>query len=228
MKINKTQRKFYGKWLYKISLDLPGCALFRTMDLLSVIAFCDRRSSHELLSPRREYYGVTEVAWNNRINIYKVAGALARYPEDTWTKRIETNIFDLYTNNEEFYNKFLSQFSNIVRNASAPVKETIDQLDTPFTVVANKLPHDKYRYKVYLTPHAMPCDIDVRKNYLTWITGQLDRIKMSDSVKQWFLTCQCNWDRRYLLVEDEDTLLMLKLRDSSAVGQAYKYVIAKK
>lgn len=153
---------------------------------------------------------------------------LARYPEDTWAKRIESDIFDLYTNNEEFYNRMISQFSGIVRNASAPVKETIDQLDMPFTVVANKLPHNKYKYKVYLTPHAMPRDLDVRTNYLTWITGQGDRIKMSNAVKEWFLTCYYNWDRRYLLVEDEKTLLMLKLRDGSAVSQTYKYVIAKK
>lgn len=223
MKIQKTQRKFYGKWLYKVSLSLTGGAVFRTMDLLSVIEFCNRG-----YVPTMYTHSAKEKAWNNRLAINKVASALTRYPEDTWAKRIESNILDLYTNNEEFYNRFLSQFSSIVRNASAPVKETIDQLDTPFTVVAGKLPHDKYRYKVYLTPHALPRDIVIRTAYLTWIDGQGDRIKISNAVKQWFLTCHYNWDRRYLLVEDDKTLLMLKLRDGFAVGQTYKYVIAKK
>ena len=172
-------------------------------------------------------YGTKEKAWANRFTIYKVASALAKFPEDTWAKRIETNILDLYTNNEEFYSKFLAQFSSTVRIACAPTKESLEQLDSPYTILANKLPHDKFRYKVYLTPHALPRDIDVRKNYITWLEQQGDRIKISEAVKRWFLTCYYNWDRRYLLVEDEKTLFMLKLRDGFAVGQTYKYVIAK-
>ena len=223
MKIQKTQRKFYGKWLYKVSLSLQGGAIFRGMDLLSVIDFCNQETLQTT-----SMYGTKEKAWANRQHIYKIASVLTRYPDEFWAKRIETNIFDLYTNDEELFNRFLTQFSAIVRNASAPTKETIDQLDSPFTIVANKLPHDKYRYKVYLTPHNMPRDITTRANYLLWINQQGDRIKISNAVKQWFLTCYYNWDRRYLLVEDEKTLFMLKLRDGSAVGQTYKYVIAKK
>jgi len=222
LKIQKTQRKFYGKWLYKVSLSLQGGAIFRGMDLLSVIEFCNQ----ETISVT-SMYSTKEKAWSNRQNIYKIASALSRYPTELWTKRIESNILDLYTNDEEFFTRFTTQFSSIVRNASAPNKETIDQLNSPFTILANKLPHDKYRYKVYLTPHNMPRDLTTRGNYLVWIKEQGDRIKMSDSVKTWFLTCYYNWDRRYLLVEDEKTLFMLKLRDGSAVGKTYKYVIAK-
>jgi hypothetical protein len=200
-----------------------GSGIFRNTDIMSVIEFCNQDPA-----PQPTHYATKDKAWANRINIYKVASMLARYPADSWSKRIETNIMDIYTNDEEFYNKLLNQFSGIVRNASAPIKETIDQLDSPYTVVANKLPHDRYRYKVYLTPHAMPRDRITRANYLIWIKEQGDRIKISDSVKQWFLTCNYNWDRRYMLVEDEKTLFMLKLRDGSAVGQTYKYVIAKK
>lgn len=223
MKIQKTQRKFYGKWLYKVSLSVSGGSLFRGMDLLSVIEFCNQDAL-----PVNGHYNSKEKAWNNRQNIYKIASALSRYPTESWAKRIESSILDLYTNDEEFFNRFLNHFSGIVRNASAPTKETIDQLDSPFTILANKLPHDRYRYKVYLTPHNLPLDPIVRSNYLIWLREQGDRIKISDSVKTWFLTCRYNWDRRYLLVEDEKTLFMLKLRDGSAVSQTYKYVIAKK
>jgi len=192
------------------------------MDLLSVIEFCNQDSL-----PIQSHYNPKEKAWLNRQNIYKIASALSRYPTELWAKRIESNILDLYTNDEEFFTRFTTQFSSIVRNASAPNKETIDQLNSPFTILANKLPHDKYKYKVYLTPHNMSRDLATRSNYLIWIKEQGDRIKISDSVKTWFLTCYYNWDRRYLLVEDEKTLFMLKLRDGSAVGKTYKYVIAK-
>jgi hypothetical protein len=37
-----------------------------------------------------------------------------------------------------------------------------------------------------------------------------------------------NWDRRYVLVEDEGTLLLMKLKNSEVVGTVYNYVIVDK
>jgi hypothetical protein len=37
-----------------------------------------------------------------------------------------------------------------------------------------------------------------------------------------------NWDRRYVLVEDEGTLLMLKLRNPEVMGSVYNYVLSDK
>lgn len=226
LKIKKTQRKFYGKWLYKASLRLEGCALFRYKDLLEVIDFCNQ----ETLSSQNEKsrYSTQGKAWANRANLFKVTSFLSRYPADTWSKRIETDIFDLYTNNEEMFNSCCTQFSSLIRSCSAPSKEEISLLNSPYTILANKLPHNIYRYKVYLTPHAVDTDVTVRTQYIKWLEEQEPRIKISPAVKDWFLKCHYNWDRRYLLVEDEQTLLILKLRDSSAIGQTYKYVVAKK
>jgi hypothetical protein len=224
LKTKKTQRKFYGKWLYKVSLRLEGCSLFRSKDLLEIIDFCNQ----EQFSAETSQFSTQAKAWNNKTNLYKVTSFLAKYPHDTWSKRIETDIFDLYTNDADMFNACCEQFASIIRLCYAPSAESLSQLNTPYTIVANKLPHDIYKYKVFLTPHAVDPDITVRTQYILWVESQSPRIKISPAVSSWFLKCRYNWDRRYLLVEDDQTLLMLKLRDGSAIGQTYKYVVAKK
>ena len=226
LKTKRTQRKFYGKWLYKVSLRLEGCALFRYKDLLEIIDFCNQGTLAD--QNEKSKFSTQGKAWSNRFNIYKVTSFLSKYPLDTWSKRIETDIFDLYTNDEDMFNSCCEQFSSLVRVCFSPTKENISLLNSPYTILANKFPYNTYRYKVFLTPHAVEPDLTTRKRYIKWLEDQFPRIKISPAVKNWFLGCHYNWDRRYILVEDEQTLLILKLRDSSAIGQTYKYVIAKK
>ena len=67
-----------------------------------------------------------------------------------------------------------------------------------------------------------------KRIYVEWIKGQHDRILISDAVKEWFVHTDWNWDRRYVLIEDSQTLLMLKLRNPEAIGRVYDYVISDK
>ena len=48
------------------------------------------------------------------------------------------------------------------------------------------------------------------------------------AVSTWFVDTDWNWDRRYILVEDEQSLLMLKLRGSEVVGKIHNFVISDK
>jgi hypothetical protein len=63
---------------------------------------------------------------------------------------------------------------------------------------------------------------------LDWVESQNGKITISPALKDWFISTNWNWDRRYVLVEDEKTLLMLKLKNSDAVGSIYDYVISDK
>jgi len=42
------------------------------------------------------------------------------------------------------------------------------------------------------------------------------------------LITEWNWDRRYMYVEDEMTLLMIKMRSSEVLGRIYEYHIIDK
>jgi len=64
--------------------------------------------------------------------------------------------------------------------------------------------------------------------FIEWVEKQKPRITCTNAVKEWFIKTDWNWDRRYVLVEDEQTLLMMKLRGPEVVGKIYNYVICDK
>jgi len=94
--------------------------------------------------------------------------------------------------------------------------------------VGKKLPHNKYQFRVYLLPHKLAGDTEEKEKFINWMKTQNSKIRLTDTVIKWFMHTDWNWDRRYILVEDEPTLLMLKLRNSSVVGRIYNYVISDK
>ena len=74
----------------------------------------------------------------------------------------------------------------------------------------------------------MAKDIDGKELLLDWMKKQSPKITCSPSVQRWFLDTDWNWDRRYVLVEDESTLLMFKLRAADVIGRIYKFVVCDK
>jgi hypothetical protein len=135
---------------------------------------------------------------------------------------------DFYTNDRNFYEELSLKFESAMLHRFEPNLETLDLLDTPQTILAAKLPHNRYHYKVYLLPHKMAGDKESKKKYVDWLKSQDPRITCTPAVQKWFIKTDWNWDRRYVLVEDEHTLLMLKLRNSEVVGRVYNYIISDK
>lgn len=95
-------------------------------------------------------------------------------------------------------------------------------------MAVKKLPHNRYRYRVYLLPHKMAKDREGKQKYISWLKSLGERVTCTPAVEGWFMHTDWNWDRRYILVEDEHTLLMLKLRNSEVVGRIYNYVLSDK
>jgi hypothetical protein len=222
-KIKLTSRKFYGKWLYKISLRQAGCAIFRNYKFDYIKDLCQG----DLESVRS--YSTHQKAYTNRENILRLCEVLEKYDPKIWTKRIENNNLDLYTNDLEFYQTVSQEFQDTVVHQFEPDPATIDLLTNSSSAVAvKKLPHDRYQYRVYLLPHKMAGDREGKQRYIEWLKNQGDRVTCTPAVENWFIRTDWNWDRRYILVENESTLLMLKLRNSEVVGRIYNYILSDK
>ena len=219
LKTRKTKRKFYGKWLYKVSLRLTGAAVFRNQPLKDVELYCLTRKENGL-----RFSLVTKIL-DNRENIIKVARFLLKYDADSWAQRIESESIDLYTNDLDFYTQVSQKFGDLVTIRHEPDPASLDSLDLPETIVAKKLPHNRYNYRVYLLPHKFKGDKEAKTKYVDWLKQQNGRVTITPAVENWILNTDYNWDRRYVLVEDESTLLLLKLRNSEVVGRVYKFVI---
>ena len=222
-KTKTTKRKFYGKWLYKVSVNAPGVAILRAKSPPEAIAFL------HMPMPENSYkHSLIVKAHTNASSLTKLFKFLELIPAEEWTKRIETNQFDFYTNSKNLYEQFCKKFNSILIQNFEPEEDNLELLNNQYTIIVKQLPHKKYKYKAFLKPHKMKGDIDAKHKYMEWVTMQGDKIRLTPVVKGWFIKTEWNWDRRYLLVEDTPTLLMLQMRSGEAIGKVYEYVVVDK
>lgn len=222
-KTKLTNRKFYNKWLYKVSLKINGIGILRSRDLDSIKEFCERGS------PDDRPYSISSKAYANRDIIFQLAFLLDSFDKNLWSKRIENSNIDIYTNDRGVYDAVSNEFEDQLYHRFEPDEHTIDALaNSHTTIVAKKLPHGRYNYKVYLLPHKMAGDREGKQQYINWIKKHSPKITCTEAVQSWFVKTDWNWDRRYVLVEDESMLLMLKLKNSEVVGRIYNYQLCDK
>jgi len=220
LKADITNRRFYNKWLYKVTLHIPGVAILRQYKLEQVpfLNFAGQKHSSHSTMGRAALHKQELIA----LSVF-----LARWDSELWAKRIECNGIDIYTNDKVMYDDLSIGFEEFLSSRSEPNEWDLDILEHTGSIVVKKLPHDKYAYKAFLLPHKIK-DRQDKRDYVDWIIGQNNRILISDAVKEWFIKTDWNWDRRYVLIEDSQTLLMLKLRNPEAIGRIYDYVISDK
>lgn len=220
-KTKQTNKKFYGKWLYKVSLELPGCTLFRTETLDNIELFCQGSD------PQKNLYSSWQRAYLNKDNVLKLCAFLKQHTD--YSLRIESSFLDIYSNDKSFYDDASITFEDILTHRFEPKEDTIELLNSNNNFIAvDKLPKGRYNYRVYLLPHKMKHDKEGKEKYIEWLVKQSPRITCSPAVQKWFYNTDWNWDRRYVLVEDEATLLMLKLRNADVVGRIYNFVVSDK
>lgn len=221
-KVKYSNRKFYNKWLYKVTFNLKGAGIFRDRTPNEVIQFCIEPPNDRI------YYGTLKAASGNKENIIKIAMFLDGNPGAVYGKRIETDYFDIYTNDKEFYEDLYTLFPDLTEHAFEPLPGHIEEILNSSNIVTTKLPHNKYNYKVYLLPHKLKNDVEKKQSFIDWVETQESRVRMSAAVKKWFITTTWNWDRRYILVEDEQTLFMMQLRNAEVIGRVYNYQLVDK
>ena len=224
LKTKSTSRKFYNKWLYKISLQIEGCVIFRTQPLSNIKSWL----SHSDSDSGYHYENWRRAAVNKEI-IISVCEFLSAHDEDMYATRVERNRLDVYTNDPEFYEKLSQHSQDYLVHRFEPNTNNLDVLNNSQNcITVNKLPKGKYRYRVYLLPHKMSNDREGKQKYLNWLNTQKPKVTCTPAVEKWFLATEWNWDRRYVLVEDESTLLMMKLRGAEVVGRIYNFVVCDK
>jgi hypothetical protein len=216
LKADITNRRFYNKWLYKVTLNIPGVAIFRqnSLEKIPLLNFDGQKHTHSTMAR----------ASLHRQELIALSSFLLEWDKELWSKRIEYSAIDIYTNDKTMYTDLFLTFEEMACARSEPNEKDLDLLENTGSIIVKKLPHNRYAYKAFLLPHKIK-DRKDKKEYVDWIVGQNDRILISNVVKEWFIKTDWNWDRRYVLIEDSQTLLMLKLRNPEALGRIYDYVI---
>lgn len=217
-----TSRKFYNKWLYKITLTISGAAVLR-YDLSKI---------EDYISEDKRDVG--HWTWQSKAAadkefITSIVNFLQSKDKTTWSKRVERTYVDFYTNDKTFFDELSLLGSDRIVHRYQPTEGSVEILEDSSTNVAVvKYPHDTYKHKVYLLPHKMHGNREEKIRYINWLKKQCPKVTCTEAVEKWFIATDWNWDRRYILVEDESMLLMLRLRNPDVVGRIYNYVLCDK
>lgn len=212
------KRKFYNKWCFKLSLRCSGVGLFRYNNFDEIKEFLSNPFD------KKSGFSTHAKAHDNNRDMYTLTDFLSKWPKETYATRIERDTIDIYTNDRVFFEAASKECALFTWRRFAPSPATEHLLTNEKRVLCKHLPHKKYRFKVFLTPHKLAIDDTRRAEFVDFVNANAGSMLISSTVSDWFMTTRWNWDRRYLFVDNEKTLLMLKLKNSDAVGAIYEYV----
>lgn len=201
MKIQLARRRFYNKWLYKVTVKVKAPYIFRNRSIDEIIAYGKASQDQRDLA-----------LFLNSIS------------KDDFQIRIESPYVDIYLNSDSIVTQLCDLFDSKIKHVFNPHPDLSLNTDSK-KIIANKLPYDRYGYKVFLKPFKLK-DQGEKENYLQWIKSQFPRIRISPSTEEWFRNTSWNWDRRYVYIEDEKTLLLAKMKRSEVMGSVYSYQLS--
>ncbi len=201
---------------------MPGIAMLRMKGMESTVEFLSVDQDEHTLK-----FQYLRQAHTNKEDIIDLCQYLLKQDANSWSKRIESSMIDIYTNDSKIFQDLLDKFPHILRSSSQPDTSRAQEYEDQHHIVCEKLPHGRYKYKIYLKPHKLKNDKQAKKEYLAWLDNQ-SNVLISNAVKKWFLDTDWNWDRRYILVEDHKTLLLLHMRNAEVMGKVYEYVLSDK
>ena len=219
----KTKKKFYNKYIYKVSLTMPGVSGFRYYDLPQFLEVCQSNKLTTLAHGSWRDKIINNMVMHKELWVEFIS-FLNNFDKNTFSKRLESDTIDFYTNDQNFYQSICENFGQYVRLRFQPppgLENTM--LDEEKKIFVKQLPHQKYQYRAYLHPHKIPHDD--KQTLVQWLDKQRPSITFTPSVKKWLMNTSENWDRRYIYIDNEQTLLMMKLRSPNLVGQVFKYEI---
>lgn len=206
---------------------MKGVSSIRYKDVNSFLHFLKTNDRRNL---KLNFY-LTDYAINvltkNDTPLTKLLEVLGSVAEDNWGKRIESDCIDIYTNDKMLFDLLSNTFVDETVHRFEPEGDP-NLLSDQNICVVRQYPHGQYQYKVFLQPHKLNGDIGRKTEFLDWLDTQGNRIHITDAVKDWFLYTNWNWDRRYMYIDSEHTLLMAKMRESEALGRIHKYVLVDK
>lgn len=216
-----TTRKFYNKYVYKASLVMPGVSIYRMRTLEETIALLESSETCKGI-----IYDTINKAYKNKKNLIALSNFLLSLNGD-YSKRIERDSIDFYTNDPNIHTNICNRFASVLRSSYIPPDNFKDELDTNKYIICKKLPHKKYKFKVYLLPHKLKNSKEEKIKYIDWLAKQ-KAVRISHVTQRWFIQTDWYWDRRYMYVEDEQTLLLVQMRNPNVIGRVYEYLVSDK
>lgn len=140
--------------------------------------------------------------------------------------RVEGNHFNLFCNDLALVTEISQKLKTWVKSITGPTtQDEIDFLKEHGNkkVLCKKLPHSRYRYKIFLKSGSM--NPESRSNFHKWSLSHNEKIKFTPSVERWLCGRQ-SWSgtNPFFYVENEKLLAMIGLYLGNHIKQIQEYV----
>ena len=235
MKTTHTNKLFWNKFTYKITLRIPSISNLRDLSKKDAEYLVTSDSYEQWMMTRKRICPSLYIPsydkdasewiikrekrlWKNRFVVYKLFEFLNEMSLQgiDFNKRIENDKISIAFNDEEYFNKGCSAFAHIISEIAWPKDQTIANylLANPDHEIVKKYPYRKFQYKINLRSYFRQArgKGEIKK----WIK-QYDGIKVSDltleELDKGFTT-----NGKFLYVTDQKMMLLLEL----ALGETIK------
>jgi len=207
----KTNKLFYGKFPYKVTCRIQGAHYIRTYG-----------ANHFLF-----LYGYPRQLPAGKISndlVEFVTNAQHYIANKNIKKRIEGYFIEFYLETESEYLEVQTRLAKYAVRVVEPDNE--EQLKTLLENkkynLCNKLPHDKYRYKV--TFKEMPPK--VRSNLLAWAERyNNDDIYITENTRRHFKSLKYHHGSHYFYIKDSKMITLIAMAASGYIRRTDEYVV---
>ncbi len=206
----KTNKLFYGKYPYKVTCRIQGAHYIRTYGLTYFqLHYPSIRVGREKISDDLVEF---------------ITNAQHYIANEKIKKRIESYFIDFYLETESEYREVQTRLAKYLVRVVEPDNE--EQLKTLLENkkynLCNKLPHDKYRYKV--TFKDMPPK--VRNDLIAWAEQYNNEdIYVTESTRRHFKSLKYHCGSHYFYVKDSKMITLIAMAASGYIRRTDEYVV---
>lgn len=214
MKVYKTNRLYYGKWLYKIETVAPGANLIKYWGFSKMQEFCNSKTTHKYTR------SVNNI---NKDEMLKYLAAIEPFINKDLQTRAEWNTLNFFINDKNLYIKLKKALHNWVVSVTEPDNDTdITSLKSKNSIIlCNELPYDRYQYKIYIRT-TMPAH--QRASFYSWASNYKDEIHFSQGTKKWLTEGLPYFQSPFLYINNRNQLLLVSMHLGHWVRNTHEFV----
>ena len=215
MKVYRTKKLYFGKWLYKIETATPGASLIKRWGVADSQEFCNSASDTRW----RRHYTTADKA-----QLLEYITAVEPFLHQNMQMRAEWDSLSFYLNDTDLYKQLQIVLSDWIVSITEP--ESTDDIEylqeKGCLILCDELPHDQYHYRLYLR-YQMPTHL--RLNFLGWLDNYPDAVKPSKGTVKWLSGGNPYFQDPFIYVVDQSQLLMVKLFLGDYVRKTEEFVL---
>ena len=215
MKVYKTNRLFYGKWLYRVETSTPGACLIKRWGVAETQAYCVDATDTRF---GRQY------AAKDKADLLKFSIAITPFLDKDLQVRAEHSKMNFYLNDITLVKSLEGAVVPWLVSITEPESQAdIESLQSKSSLVlCNTLPYDKFNYRVYMR-YTMPTH--QRESFLTWLNNYDDQVRPSKTTIRWLTGKSPYMQDPFVYVTDRSHLLMVNLFLSGNIKNTQEFVL---